>query len=45
MKKLVVTSEKFLEMLSGLIASGVTFEAKQESSTNDNIIIIFTGGF
>ncbi len=45
MKRLVVTSEKFLEMLSGLIASGVTFEAKQQSDTNDNIEIIFTGGF
>ena len=45
MKKLTVTSDRFLEMLSGLIASGVTFEAKEVSSTNDLIEIIFTGGF
>jgi len=45
MKRLVVTSDKFLEMLSGLIASGVTFEAKQQSDKNDNIEIIFTGGY
>jgi hypothetical protein len=45
MKKLTVSSEKFLDMLSGLIASGVTFEAKEVSSTNDLIEIIFTGGF
>ena len=44
-KKLTVTSDRFLEMLSGLIASGVTFEAKEVSSTNDLIEIIFTGGF
>jgi hypothetical protein len=45
MKKLTVSSERFTEMLSGLIASGVTFEAKQVSDKNDDIEIIFTGGF
>jgi hypothetical protein len=44
MKKLTVTSAMFTDMLSGLIASGVTFEAKQISGTDD-ILIIFTGGF
>ena len=45
MRKLTVSSERFTEMLSGLIASGVTFEAKQVSDKNDLIEIIFTGGF
>lgn len=45
MRKLTVSSERFTEMLSGLIASGVTFEAKQVSDKNDDIEIIFTGGY
>jgi hypothetical protein len=45
MKKLTVSTERFLEMLSGLIASGVTFEAKQVSNLNNDIEIIFTGGY
>ena len=44
MRKLVVTSEMFTDMLSGLIASGVTFEAKQREGF-DEIIVTFTGGY
>jgi hypothetical protein len=40
--KLTVSKEAFTEMLSGIIASGVTFEAEEK---NDKIIITFTGGF
>jgi hypothetical protein len=44
MRKLTVSIETFTTMLSGLIASGVTFEAHQGSDKSE-IIIIFTGGF
>jgi hypothetical protein len=39
---LSVTTETFTSMISGLIASGVTFTAKE---INGNIIITFTGGY
>lgn len=40
--KLVVSKETFLEMLQGLIKSGVTFEAQEV----ENVIEIkFTGGY
>lgn len=39
---LVISKVGFFEMLSELIQSGVTFEAKEK---NDMIIIEFTGGF
>jgi hypothetical protein len=42
MRKLTVSIETFNEMISGLIASGVTFEAREN---NGYIIIEFTGGF
>jgi hypothetical protein len=42
MKKLIVTSETFTSMLSGLIQSGVTFEAQE---TSYGIEITFTGGY
>lgn len=43
MKTLTVKPETFLAMLSGLIASGVTFEADE---INGGLIhITFTGGF
>ena len=42
MKKLTVTKETFLTMLSGLISSGVTFEANE---VNNDIEVIFTGGY
>jgi hypothetical protein len=41
MRTLDVTIEIFNEMLSGLIASGVTFEAKEKEG---RIFITFTGG-
>jgi len=44
MRKLTVSVETFTTMLSGLIASGVTFEAHQEGN-KDVIIIEFTGGY
>ena len=40
--KLTVTKETFTEMLSGLVASGVTFEAEEK---NDEIVITFNGGY
>jgi hypothetical protein len=40
--KLTVTKETFTEMISGLVASGVTFTAIE--SGNYNIEITFTGG-
>ena len=40
--KLTVTKETFTEMLSGLVASGVTFEAEEK---NNEIVITFTGGY
>jgi hypothetical protein len=39
---LSVTTETFTSMISGLIASGVTFTAKE---INGNIEIIFLGGY
>ena len=44
MQKLIVSTEVFTAMLQGLIASGVTFEAK-ECTVFGNIIITFTGGY
>ena len=43
MKKLTISQEKFESMLSGLIASGVTFEAEEDG--DGKIVIVFTGGF
>lgn len=43
MRKLTITQEQFNEMISGLIASGVTFEA--EALKNGLIEITFTGGY
>jgi hypothetical protein len=42
MRVLIVTTETFTKMLSGLIASGVTFDAIEEDA---NIVITFTGGY
>ena len=42
MKTLQVTSETFASMLSGLIQSGVTFEAKENKH---GVLITFTGGY
>lgn len=42
MRKLTISSETFIKMLSELIASGVTFEAVEK---NDLIEITFTGGY
>jgi hypothetical protein len=42
MSTLTVSQETFLHMLSGLIASGVIFEAKEVKS---DILITFKGGF
>lgn len=42
MKKLTVSLDTFTEMLSGLIQSGVTFEATEKDG---DIIIEFTGGY
>jgi hypothetical protein len=42
MKTLEVTKETFNEMLSGLIQSGVTFNAIESGG---KIIIEFTGGY
>lgn len=43
MKKLTLTKESFCEMLSGIIASGVTFEAKENAQ--GEIDITFVGGY
>lgn len=43
MRELTVSQETFLEMISGLIASGVTFEAIDLK--NGDIKIEFTGGY
>jgi hypothetical protein len=43
MRKLVVSTETFTSMLSGLIQSGVTFDAKEISG--GLIEIEFTGGY
>jgi hypothetical protein len=40
--KLFVSQESFLEMLSGLVKSGVQFDAKE---SNGGIEITFTGGY
>jgi len=42
MKKLKVSASTFAEMLSGIIASGVTFEAVENEY--GSIEITFTGG-
>lgn len=42
MRTLTVTTKQFTEMLSDLIASGVTFEA---TGKDDHIVITFTGGY
>jgi hypothetical protein len=43
MKTLVVTTTTFENMISGLIASGVTFEAVE--IPDNKIKITFTGGY
>jgi hypothetical protein len=43
MKRLTVSQKTFTDMLSGIIASGVTFEAKELA--NGKVEIEFTGGF
>ena len=43
MKKLIISSDKFTEILLGLIKSGVTFEAT-ETKLGD-IEVNFLGGF
>lgn len=43
-RKLTISKESFFEMLSGLIKSGVTFEA-EEIEGKDEIEITFTGGY
>jgi len=43
MKTLTVSQQTFENMLSGLIKSGVTFEAKENG--DGNIVVTFTGGF
>ena len=42
MKRLYVSIETFTDIISGLIQSGVTFEAVEHG---DKIEITFTGGF
>lgn len=42
MRTLTISTATFEKMLSGLIQSGVTFEAQEK---NDEIIITFTGGY
>jgi hypothetical protein len=42
MQTLQVTTETFTAMLSGLIQSGTTFEAEENSK---GILITFTGGY
>jgi len=43
MKQLTVTNETFCEMLSGIIESGVTFQAIE--LPNGDIQITFLGGY
>lgn len=43
MKKLIVTPETFVNMLSGLIESGVTFTA--DENMKGEIEVTFTGGY
>ena len=45
MKRLIVSLSVFEQILNGLIASGVTFEARQIDGVEPKIEIIFTGGF
>jgi hypothetical protein len=40
---LTISSELFLVMISGLIASGVRFEAEEQK--NGDILVTFTGGY
>lgn len=42
MKQLIVTPETFARMISGLIGSGVTFDAMEKDG---KITITFTGGY
>jgi hypothetical protein len=42
MRTLFLSHEAFTEMLSGIVASGVTFEAEEK---NGGILITFTGGY
>jgi len=42
MRTLILTWEEFNEMLSGLIQSGVTFEAERD---NNDVKVTFTGGY
>jgi hypothetical protein len=42
MRTLFVSHETFIEMLSGFIQSGVTFESEEK---NGGILITFTGGY
>ena len=44
MQKLTLSQDEFFTHLPKLIASGVTFEAK-ECNVFGNIIITFTGGY
>lgn len=43
MRKLTVSSEKFEDMISGLIKSGVTFDSHENK--NGDIEIEFLGGY
>lgn len=40
---LLVSQTTFTEMISGIVASGVTFEAKE--TAEGKILITFTGGY
>jgi hypothetical protein len=42
MKTLIISQETFVSMLSGLIASGVSFESTE---CDGMIKIVFTGGY
>ena len=43
MNKLTVSKESFSTMLLGIIQSGVTFHARENS--DGDIVVTFTGGF
>ena len=43
-KTLLVSKESFLEMLSKIIESGVTFQAEEVYPNETHIKITFTGG-
>ena len=45
MNTLIVTTTTFTSMLSGLIASGVTFTAEEKIAGLGWITITFTGGY